>query len=166
MRGATATEFVDFDRRIDVVVRYPTDLRYSRETLDALRVEGIPIRELVRITESVGPTQVRREDQARVVPVYADVVDGGLDGAILEITPLRPLTATAGSVDPDTGAPLPSTGYLILVTDGVQDTDGMSASPDADYQCGCPVLARTEFQMSLPRSMRTSSRTTVGIGTW
>ncbi len=46
MRGAVATEFVDFDRKINVVVRYPFELRYSRETLDALRVQtwscGIP----------------------------------------------------------------------------------------------------------------------------
>jgi HAE1 family hydrophobic/amphiphilic exporter-1 len=85
MRGRVATEYVDFDRKIDIVVRYPTDLRYSRETLESLRVDGIPIRELARITEVMGPAEVRREDQARVVPVYADVVQGGLDGAIAEI---------------------------------------------------------------------------------
>jgi len=85
MRGETATEFVDFDRKIDVVVRYPDDLRYSMETLESLRVQGVPIRELVRIREAVGPAEVRREDQARVIPVYADVVHGGLDQAIVAV---------------------------------------------------------------------------------
>jgi HAE1 family hydrophobic/amphiphilic exporter-1 len=85
MRGAIATDFVEFDRKISVVVRYPSDLRYSRETLEGLRVQGVPIRELVRLTEAVGPAEVRREDQARVIPVYADVVSGGLDQAIQEI---------------------------------------------------------------------------------
>ena len=85
MRGALATDFVDFDRKISVVVRYPNDQRYSRETLEGLRVEGVPIRELVRFTEAVGPAEVRREDQARVIPVYADVVRGGLDQAIDDI---------------------------------------------------------------------------------
>jgi hydrophobic/amphiphilic exporter-1 (mainly G- bacteria), HAE1 family len=85
MRGDIATEFVDFDRKIDVVVRYPNDLRYSRETLDGLRVQGVPIRELVTVREAVGPAQVRREDQARVIPVYADVVQGGLDQGIDDI---------------------------------------------------------------------------------
>jgi HAE1 family hydrophobic/amphiphilic exporter-1 len=85
MRGRIATEYVDFDRKIDVLVRYPSDLRYSRETLETLRVDGVPIRELALIAEVVGPAEVRREDQARVVPVYADVVEGGLDGAIAEI---------------------------------------------------------------------------------
>jgi HAE1 family hydrophobic/amphiphilic exporter-1 len=85
MRGDIATEFVDFDRKIDVVVRYPDDMRYSRATLDGLRVQGVPIRELVTIREAMGPAQVRREDQARVLPVYADVVEGGLDQGIGDI---------------------------------------------------------------------------------
>ena len=53
MRGDPATEFVDFDRKIDVVVRYPEDLRYSRETLEGIRVQGVPITELVEIREAV-----------------------------------------------------------------------------------------------------------------
>ena len=85
MRGDPATEFVDFDRKIDVVVRYPEDLRYSRETLEGIRVQGVPITELVEIREAVAPSEVRREDQARVIPVYADVVEGGLDQAITAI---------------------------------------------------------------------------------
>ncbi|MDA0329054.1 MAG: efflux RND transporter permease subunit [Gemmatimonadetes bacterium] len=85
MRGNRATEFVDFDRKIDVMVRYPDERRYSRQTLDGIRVSGVPIRELVRIREAEGQAEVHREDQARVIPVYADVVSGGLDQAILEI---------------------------------------------------------------------------------
>ncbi|HSM61884.1 MAG TPA: efflux RND transporter permease subunit [Longimicrobiales bacterium] len=95
MRGARATEFVDFDRKIDVVVRYPDAQRYSLATLSALRVEGVPIRELVRITEAVGPAEVHREDQGRVIPVYADVVEGGLDQAIVAVEDaLRPMRAS------------------------------------------------------------------------
>ena len=85
MRGDVATEFVDFDRKIDVVVRYPEERRYSRETLEGIRVSGVPIRELVTIRDAVGPSEVHREDQARVIPVYADVVDGGLDQAIADV---------------------------------------------------------------------------------
>ena len=85
MRGNRATEFVDFDRKIDVVVRYPQELRYSMATLEGLRVQGVPIRELVRVREALGPSEVHREDQARVIPVYADVVEGGLDQAIVEV---------------------------------------------------------------------------------
>jgi len=85
MRGDPATEFIDFDRRIDIVVRYPESMRYSRQTLMGIRVEGVPITELVEIREVVVPSEVRREDQARVIPVYADVVEGGLDRAITAI---------------------------------------------------------------------------------
>ncbi len=85
MRGDIATEFVDFDRKIDVVVRYPDDMRFARATLDGLRVQGVPVRQLVDVRDAVGPAEVHREDQARVVPVYADVVQGGLDQAIAEI---------------------------------------------------------------------------------
>ena len=82
MRGDRATEFVDFDRKIGIVVRLPDDLRYARETLEDLRVQGVPLRELVSIHEAVAPAEIRREDQGRVVVVYADVVGGGLDRAI------------------------------------------------------------------------------------
>jgi HAE1 family hydrophobic/amphiphilic exporter-1 len=85
MRGDRATEFVDFDRKIDVVVRYPQELRYSMETLEGLRVQGVPIRELVHVRDALGPSEVHREDQARVIPVYADVVDGGLDQGIVDV---------------------------------------------------------------------------------
>ena len=85
MRGARATEFVDFDRKIAVMVRYPEDLRHSITTLGTLRVEGIPLRELVRVEEVLGPAEVRREDQGRLVTVYADVTRGGLDAAIANI---------------------------------------------------------------------------------
>lgn len=85
MRGERATEFVDFDRKIDIVVRYPEDRRYSRATLEGIRVQGIPIRELVVIRDAVGPSEVHREDQGRVIPVYADVVAGGLDQAIADV---------------------------------------------------------------------------------
>ena len=85
MRGDRATEFVDFDRKIDIVVRLPDDLRFSVTTLQTLQVQGVPLRELVAVREAVGPAEVRREDQGRVIVVYADVISGGLDRAISAI---------------------------------------------------------------------------------
>jgi HAE1 family hydrophobic/amphiphilic exporter-1 len=55
------------------------------QTLEGLRVQGVPIRELIHVREAVGPAEVHREEQARVVPVYADVVEGGLDQAIAAV---------------------------------------------------------------------------------
>ena len=85
MRGDRATEFVDFDRKIDVVVRLPDALRFSAETLETLQVRGVPLRELVSVREAVGPAEIRREDQGRVVTVYADVISGGLNRAIATV---------------------------------------------------------------------------------
>jgi HAE1 family hydrophobic/amphiphilic exporter-1 len=82
MRGEIATEFVDFDEKVPVLVRLPEDERRSLETLRLLRVNGIPLRELVNTHEQVGPAEIRRLEQARVVTVYADVASGGLDAAV------------------------------------------------------------------------------------
>jgi HAE1 family hydrophobic/amphiphilic exporter-1 len=86
MRGRVATQFVAFDRKIDVVVRLPESERRSLETLDRLFVSGVPLRELVNIRESVGPVEIQRVDQTRVVPVYADVATGDVDAAVEAVT--------------------------------------------------------------------------------
>jgi HAE1 family hydrophobic/amphiphilic exporter-1 len=82
MRGAVATEFVDFDEKVPVLVRLPESERRSLETLRILRVNGIPLRELVNTYDETGPAEIRRIEQARAVTVYADVGSGGLDGAL------------------------------------------------------------------------------------
>ncbi len=85
MRGATATEFVDFDRKIPIVVRLPEEARTSLATLDDVTLKGIPLRQLVTITEAMGPTEVRRVDQSPVVAVYADVTSGDVGDAVAAI---------------------------------------------------------------------------------
>jgi len=84
MRGRTATEFVDFDEKVPVVIRLPENQRRSAETLELLSVDGVPLRELVRTRETVGPAEVRRVDQARTVTVYADA-SGSLDAALADV---------------------------------------------------------------------------------
>ena len=84
MRGEVATDFVDFDEKVPVLVRLPEAERRSLETLRVLRVNGIPLRELVNTYEEVGPAEIRRLEQARTVTVYADVARGGLDGAVAD----------------------------------------------------------------------------------
>jgi HAE1 family hydrophobic/amphiphilic exporter-1 len=82
MKGTKATEFVDFDRKVPVVVRLPEAERRSLETLESLRVDGIPLRELVKVHTASGPSEIRRIDQSRVVVVHADVATGGVDEAV------------------------------------------------------------------------------------
>ncbi len=85
MYGKIATEFVDFDRKVPVVVRLPESERRSLQVLESLRVDGVPLKELVRIRSTVGPTEIRREGQSRLVPVYADVSGRGLEDAISDV---------------------------------------------------------------------------------
>jgi HAE1 family hydrophobic/amphiphilic exporter-1 len=85
MYGTVATEFVDFDRKVPIVVRLPESERRSLSVLESLRVEDVPLRELVHIRSTVGPTEIRREGQSRLVPVYADVNAGGLENAIAAV---------------------------------------------------------------------------------
>jgi HAE1 family hydrophobic/amphiphilic exporter-1 len=82
MKGATATELVDFDRKVPVVVRLPEAERRDLRTLEALHVDGVPLRELVRVRTATGPSEIHRVDQARVVTVQADVASGGTDEAV------------------------------------------------------------------------------------
>ncbi len=85
MLGAQATEFVEFDRKIPIMVRLPQQDRRSLATLDELTVQGVPLRELIRTREALGPSEIQRRDQSRVVPVFADVAQGGLAEAVADV---------------------------------------------------------------------------------
>jgi len=77
MRGNIATQFKDFDRNIDIWVR--PEMRYRDELNDLLdsymQVDGrhIPVRELIEFQYSQGPNEVRREDQQRIIQVFANI---------------------------------------------------------------------------------------------
>jgi HAE1 family hydrophobic/amphiphilic exporter-1 len=77
MKGKEATQLVDFDRKVPIVVRLPEASRRSAATLELLRVDGVPLRELVHVRTASGPAEIRRVDQGRVVTVLADVAGGG-----------------------------------------------------------------------------------------
>ncbi len=85
MRGSIATEYVAFDRKIPIVVRLPDEQRFDEETLRYLRLNGIPLREVVTLEQVMAPAEIRRENQGRVVTVYADVQSGGLATAIADV---------------------------------------------------------------------------------
>ena len=75
--------------------------------------------------------------------------DGDALGTIVEIQWLKPLNASAGASCPP---PLPAgaicgIGYVVLVTNGVQNTSGVAATPDADY-----LAIRTEAIAELGRA--------------
>lgn len=86
MRGSEATDFIEFDQKVPIVVRLPEAERRSMSTLEEIRVDGVPLRELVQVQETVGPSEIRRLDQSRTVSVFADVASGGLDAALSSIS--------------------------------------------------------------------------------
>jgi len=97
MRGQQATEFMQFDEKVPVIVALSEEARRSAESLRQLTVDGIPLRELVRTREAVGPVEVRRSEQLRTVPVYADIASGGLEDAVGEVrAALADVPAPAG----------------------------------------------------------------------
>ena len=86
MRGRTATDYIDFDQRVPIVVRLPDASRRSLATLDRISIDGIPLRELITTVPTLGPAEIRRIDQARTLTVFADVAQGGLDGALQAVS--------------------------------------------------------------------------------
>jgi HAE1 family hydrophobic/amphiphilic exporter-1 len=86
-----------------VIVRLPEAERQSLETLEALRVGNVPLRELVTIRESVGPVEIKRVGQSRVVPVYADVRGGDVDGAVAAVQEVVNTAPPPGDLRVDVG---------------------------------------------------------------
>jgi hydrophobic/amphiphilic exporter-1 (mainly G- bacteria), HAE1 family len=82
MGGSKATDFVEFDRKVPIIVRLPDDARTSLATLNTLRVGNVPLRELISVRESVGPVEIQRLGQSRFVPVYADAIGRDVEGAV------------------------------------------------------------------------------------
>jgi HAE1 family hydrophobic/amphiphilic exporter-1 len=85
MRGTEATQFVAFDRKIPIIVRLPEAQRRSLETLQTLQIRGVPISDLIHVREALGPVEVHRLDQNRIVPLYADVQNSGVDEAVAAV---------------------------------------------------------------------------------
>jgi HAE1 family hydrophobic/amphiphilic exporter-1 len=85
MRGTSAGDFITFDRKVPIVVRLPEAERRSLATLQTLRLRGVPISDLIDVRDALGPVEVHRLDQNRLVPVYADVRDGGVDEAVAAV---------------------------------------------------------------------------------
>ncbi len=89
LTGNLASQFKDFDRKIDIRVRPKLEDRNSLDKLlDALIPvgnSGIPVREVVRIHATPGPTEIHRENQARVISLFANVSGKSLGQTVQEI---------------------------------------------------------------------------------
>jgi HAE1 family hydrophobic/amphiphilic exporter-1 len=83
LRGSvTDRSFAEFSDKIDIRVALPEAARQDLAEVMAVRIEGVPLGELVQARPGYGPLEVRREDQNRTVQVLADVRSGGLAAAV------------------------------------------------------------------------------------
>jgi len=89
VRGRTATQLKETDRKHDIVVRME---RGTRESADKLldqslpyRKGSIPLRELVDWEISRGPKEIRRENQQREIPVTANLRGVSLSRVLPEV---------------------------------------------------------------------------------
>jgi heavy metal efflux system protein len=88
LAGREAGTIFEGDRRFDVIVRLPEQLRTDLRTLERLPVplpDGrgyVPLREVVNVQETVGPNQISRENGKRRVVISANVRDRDLGGFV------------------------------------------------------------------------------------
>ena len=86
LRGSeTANAYSVFADKVDIRVTIPEAARRALVNVLALRLQGVPIGELVTVRQGFGPVEIRREDQNRTVQVLADVTAGGLRAAVREV---------------------------------------------------------------------------------
>ncbi len=85
LQGVIPTQFVEFDRRIDIRVVALSEER----TLDALmdqpyqtQLGPVPFRELVDYTRAEGPQEIQRRDRVREVPITATLAGISLSEAV------------------------------------------------------------------------------------
>ena len=95
MAGATAGQVFEGDRRFDVVVRLPEDLRSNTDAIGRIQIplpaaEGqprgfVPLSEIATIQLETGPNQISREDGKRRIVVTANVRDRDLGSFVGEV---------------------------------------------------------------------------------
>jgi HAE1 family hydrophobic/amphiphilic exporter-1 len=77
LRGSqTDREFSEFADKIEIRVTLPELLREDLADVLALRIDGMPLQQLVNVNQGYGPLEIRREDQNRTIQVLADVTGG------------------------------------------------------------------------------------------
>jgi cobalt-zinc-cadmium resistance protein CzcA len=95
MGGATAGQIFEGDRRFDIVVRLPEDLRRNTDAIGRIQVplpgaDGqprgfVPLSEIATIALETGPNQISREDGKRRIVVTANVRNRDLGSFIGEV---------------------------------------------------------------------------------
>ncbi len=88
VRGKSASQFKEFDKRIDISVRFEERERIEKLLAQEGYFNGnlIPLRELIELDEERGPSEIRRENQKRVILIHGNLVGKRLSDVVPEIT--------------------------------------------------------------------------------
>jgi HAE1 family hydrophobic/amphiphilic exporter-1 len=84
--GIPASEFRETDRRTPIVVRYAGDAHMDLASALASTINGVPVHELVTVSEKQAPIEVVRVDQRPVTVVEALIEKGGTAAAQRNVT--------------------------------------------------------------------------------
>lgn len=88
-KGNNSTTITDFDKKIPIKVIMPEENRNEIEDLLKSYVNkdniSVPVRELVTVSRSENFNEIRRVDQSRVVPLFAEVDNISIDEAIEKV---------------------------------------------------------------------------------
>jgi Cu/Ag efflux pump CusA len=90
LAGGTVTQLLEGQRTVDVVLRYPPELREDTDALRRTLVDTpsgakVPLSELADVTESAGPNQISRDDTQRRIVVSANVAGRDLERVVGEV---------------------------------------------------------------------------------
>ena len=97
MGGREAGMLYEGDRRFNIVVRLPEDLRTNFEAIENLpimlstgksqneRIDYVPLKEVAKLEVAYGPNQINRENAKRRVVITANVRDRDLGGFVDEV---------------------------------------------------------------------------------
>ena len=93
IRGRVATRFSWRDRKIDVLVRVSEAERQSIAAVRQLIINPesefpVPLSSVAEIRVAEGPAEIRRGDQERMALIQANLADGDLGSAVLEVESL------------------------------------------------------------------------------
>ncbi|TAG50263.1 MAG: efflux RND transporter permease subunit [Betaproteobacteria bacterium] len=109
LRVATSGDFTSAiaklnldQRQLDIVVRFPNELRQDAQSIAALRVAGreglVPLESVANITMESGPSQITRYNRSRNVTLTADLGGYPLSEALNAVKALPAAQALPGSV--------------------------------------------------------------------
>jgi cobalt-zinc-cadmium resistance protein CzcA len=87
--GKAATQIIEGQLRVDVLVRFPEERRNNVQTIGNILVEAsggrrIPLADLATITEEEGPVQISRDDARRRIVVEFNVEGRDIGGLVAE----------------------------------------------------------------------------------